>query len=523
MGGTIGHIISGHSLRWNFAGNLVGRLWLGLMSLCTVPVYVNIIGTNAFGVVSLLGSLQALLALMDFGLAGTANRELATLRTSKSTGEIADTIRTFEIIYWVVAIVIAFGVAAFSHWLAFNWLPRQALPPETLEFAIILGGLTLAARWPIALYTGILNGLERQVVVSGIVILTSSGRAAITVMALIFISPTASTFIIAQGIANAIELSIYAYIAHRLAKGGVRGRFDVAVVRKVWRFAVGLNLTGTSGMLISGAPQLIISKILPLVELTYYSVASTATGALQVLSIATQATLFPRLASCWHKRDLIKTQELYVGGVRFTVFACVAPAMALCFFPTEVLMLWTHSTEISTRARESLQILAIATLANTASATAYTVALATGQTRLPILVNAASIPLVIAACVTAISKFGIPGAAACWFAYNLACLVIYSRYCETTLFPKKDGRWLSAIPFEFILISIIVNALSRIMIPEGLRASLQAIWLTLTVLLNYSLALLVINKNEKQLLLESLKNLVTKKRVQVSQKPIPTH
>lgn len=260
-------LLQSSSLRWNFVGNVTGRLWLGVMNLVAVPVFVHLLGMSAFGIVSLVATFQTVLALLDFGLAGTANREVAMSRAAGNRGHIADTVRTFEFIYWAVALVIGLGFAGLSHWIANSWVPKQALPPADIRMAIILGGIALAARWPVALYTGILQGLERQVLQNGILVVAATTRIGFSIMALLFVSRTVYCFLVTQALANVLEVLLTGYVARRLANAGAKGSFNLAVLRRVWRFAVGFNLVGTFGMLVSGAPQLMISKLLPLVEI----------------------------------------------------------------------------------------------------------------------------------------------------------------------------------------------------------------------------------------------------------------
>jgi len=498
-------LLQSQSLKWNFAGNMVGRLWLGVMSLVTVPVFVHLLGTNAFGIVSLVATFQSVLALLDFGLAGTANREVATLRAAGNRGQIADTVRTFEVIYWTVAVVIGLGFAGLSHWLANSWVPQQALPPADIQMAILLGGLAFAARWPVALYTGILQGLERQVVQNGILMVTATTRAGLTILALLFVSRTVYCFLVTQALANGLEVLLSGYVARRLALAGNKGRFDLAVVRRVWRFAVGFNLVGTFGMLVVGAPQLLISKLLPLVELTYYSVASTVTGALQVVSLAAQTSLFPRLSYCWQQQDLGQMRRLYLAGLRFTVFACVAPAMVLCFFPSEVLTLWTRSPELVNRAQGVLPILALAILVNCAVGTPYNVVLASGHTRLAVLVNAGALPFMAVGCFLAIRALGICGAAWCWLAFNCLCFIAYGRYCATRAFPAGQRQLLYGFPVEFLLVGAGVSVISKLLLPTHLGIIVLALWLFVTVILAYLAGILTLKREERLVLAAALR------------------
>jgi len=498
-------LLRGQSLRWNFVANVTGRLWSGVLSLATVPIFVHLLGTSAFGIISLVGTLQAILALLDFGLAGTANREVAMARASRNQCQIADTIRTFELIYWTVALVIGFGFAGLSNWIANYWIAKQSLPPAEIQMAIILGGSALAARWPVALYTGVLQGLERQVTQNMILLLAATIRVVLTIAALVFASRTIYCFLIAQASANIIEVILTGYIARRLATGGDKGRFDLAIVRRVWRFAVGFNLVGTFGMLVSGAPQLLISKLLPLVNLTYYSIASTATGALLMVSLAAQTSLLPRLSFLWKQQDLHEIRRLCLAVQKLTVYLCVAPTMVLCLFPAQVLSLWTRSPEVVQHAQPLLPILAFAVLVNCALGASYNVVIASGHTRLPLMVNAISLPPMVGGCLLTIRAFGICGAAWCWLAFNLLCFVVYGRYCVTRIFRTGEGQFLYGFPLQFAFIGFGLSAISRLLLPISLGNSVLAVWLFTTMVLTYLAGVLTLKREERRIIAGVLK------------------
>lgn len=469
-------------MRWSFVSNLAGRLWLSVMNLVAVPVYVRLLGANAYGIVSLVATFQAVLGLLDFGLSGTANRELAMARADGNGGIIANTVRTFEFIYWSVAIVIGICFVASSHWLATSWLPRQSLPPADIQLAIALGGLAMAARWPASLYNGILQGLERQVLQNGILVVAATLRISITIIAIVFFVRTVYCFLVAQAVSNMLEVLLIGTIARRLARTDSQARFDVDVVRRVWRFAIGFNLIGAFGMLVSGAPQLLISKLLPLDELTYYSLASTAAGVLLVISTAAQNTLFPRFSACWQRQEFAEIQKLYAISLRFTVYICAAPLAVLYFFPSEVVSLWTHSPELARHVAAVLPILAIAVMANCAVGIPYILVVASGHTRLPVLMNAISFPIMLAGCYFAIRLSGVSGAAWCWLAFNILCFIYYGQHCIANILPSGRRYHLYGFPAQFLLASAAVGSLSRLLMPLHCGNATQVLWLAVTML-----------------------------------------
>ncbi len=493
-------LLRAESLRWNFAGNVAGRLWLGLLNLGSVPVFVHLLGPEAFGLVALVNTLQPLLALLDFGLAGTVNREVATLRSREARADVADVVRTLELVYWTVAFAIGLGMVGLSGWIAHSWLAEQALSPADVQFAIVLGGIALAARWPVALYTGVLQGLERQVLQNGVLIAAATTRIALTLMALLFVSRTVYCFLITQAVANTLEAILTGSVARRLANAGGTGKFSLDVVRRIWRFAVGFNLVGTFGMLLSATPQVLISKLLPLVELTYYSVAGTATGALQVIYIAANVSLFPRIAGCWRRQDSLEIRRLYLLGLRMTIYLCMGPALLLIFFPSEIITLWTRSPDLTQHVRDVLPILAIGVMANAAVAAPLIILLASGHTRLPLLVNIISFPVMVAGCYLATRAFGILGAAGCWVAWNSICFPVYAQQCFKQVFGGEARPVLWGLPFRVLLIGTGVAWLSHVFMPSHQGTLRAALWLSTTMLATYAGGMIMLDPEERRML-----------------------
>jgi len=65
------------NVRRNIVANAIGQGWSGLLSIVLIPVYIRLLGVESYGLVGLYITVQAALAVLDFGLAGTINRELA--------------------------------------------------------------------------------------------------------------------------------------------------------------------------------------------------------------------------------------------------------------------------------------------------------------------------------------------------------------------------------------------------------------------------------------------------------------
>ncbi|MCK7491684.1 MAG: hypothetical protein MZW92_08325 [Comamonadaceae bacterium] len=58
-------------VRRNVVANFAGQLWSALMGVVFIPVYIHLLGLEAFGLVAFYVTLQALSVVFDLGLSGT--------------------------------------------------------------------------------------------------------------------------------------------------------------------------------------------------------------------------------------------------------------------------------------------------------------------------------------------------------------------------------------------------------------------------------------------------------------------
>jgi hypothetical protein len=129
-----------------------------------VPVQLAILGEQAFGLLGLYTLMSGLAAMLDFGLTLVANREAARLNNNTKQGfqDIRNLLRTLEIPYWLIGILIGTVVTFNSRWIANNWIHSPDLNTTTVAFVVTVIGIILFARWPVSLYRGTMYGIERQ-------------------------------------------------------------------------------------------------------------------------------------------------------------------------------------------------------------------------------------------------------------------------------------------------------------------------------------------------------------------------
>ena len=113
-------------LRRNVLANFLGQAWGAAMALAFLPLYVQYLGIEAYGLIGLFGALQAWLMLLDAGMSPTLGREMARFTAGARTVQsIRDLLRSLEIVGVIVACTIGAWLWAASGWLARDWSPHS--------------------------------------------------------------------------------------------------------------------------------------------------------------------------------------------------------------------------------------------------------------------------------------------------------------------------------------------------------------------------------------------------------------
>src|SRR3990172_7347981 len=121
-------------IKRNIVANFGGNIWTGLMGLVFVPLYIHFLGIEAYGLIGIFATILAVFGLLDMGLSATLNREVARLSVQVGKAqEMRDLLRTLEIPYWLVGLLISLIGVVFSPFIAYRWVNVETLSPKTVQ------------------------------------------------------------------------------------------------------------------------------------------------------------------------------------------------------------------------------------------------------------------------------------------------------------------------------------------------------------------------------------------------------
>jgi len=286
-------------LKKNILANFGGGVWIGLMGLIFVPLYIHFMGVEAYGLIGIYATLLALFGLLDMGLSSTLNREMARLAVRDGNAqEMRDLVRTLEIPYWAVGLLISIIVIMLSPAIAYRWVNVENLSPKTVQTAIVMMGLIMAFQWPLSFYSGGLMGLQRQVLLNGINVVMATFRGLGAVLILWLVSPTVEAFFSWQIVVSIVHIGLIVFFFWRsLPYAPEVPRFRSELLLNIWRFAAGMTGIVVSSTILTQLDKIILSRMLSLTMFGYYTLAGVVAMTLYRFVGPVFSATYPRLTN----------------------------------------------------------------------------------------------------------------------------------------------------------------------------------------------------------------------------------
>lgn len=304
------------ALKSNIVANYFGHGWSAVMGLAFVPLYVQYLGMEAFGLIGFFAAMQAWLAMLDMGMTPTLNREMARFTAgAHSPQSINDLLRSLEIIAIGIAAIICILVWFVSDYLANQWLKADKLPVSEIAQAIEIMGVVVALRFVESIYRGSLLGLQQQVWYNIANAAVATLRHGGVVIVLALISPSIQIFFLWQIAVSIAAVGILAHGVHReLPRPPFSPRFKFTAIVGVWKFAGGVMGVTLLAILLTQIDKVLLSRLLTLEAFGFYTLAASVAGVLYVVTSPVTNAFYPRMVELITCDDQSALASLYHQG-----------------------------------------------------------------------------------------------------------------------------------------------------------------------------------------------------------------
>ena len=429
----------------NILANFLGQGWAAIMAIAFLPIYINYLGLEAYGLIGFFAVMQSFVVVFDLGMAQTLTREAARYKAGNYIPQaLRELVRSFEYIGTATATVLAFGVIYFSADLANRWVKASTLNPHVLVTCIAIMGIVFAMRLLEGIYRGILIGLDRQVLYNVLSACTATARYAGAIAVLHHGSATVEAFFKWQGVVSVLSLLTLAIAAYSsLPASDRRPNFSVSALRSVWRFSFGVTITSIFSLAIANLDKLLLSGLITLEQLGIYMLASTAAGVLYTLVTPITQGVYPRMVAFAAVKKQTDLAALHHTSSQLISVVVGTAAVILGVYSQEIIYVWSGNLALASTTSPVLSVLTLAALANCFTYVGHNMQLVYGSTRVLVFINAAIFVTICMVFPLVVTQYGLLGAAYGWFIVSSLQMVVTLTLAHRRCLPGEWVNWLT--------------------------------------------------------------------------------
>lgn len=433
------------SLKKNIVANYISQLYVTIIGIVVLPLYLRYMGAEVYGLVGFFSMLQGFFNLLDMGLTPTLARE-----TGRFRGGALDAltyrrlVKALEGIFLALTLVGACGLFLLSGLIATNWLIVKELPISEVHYSIQMMAIAVSLRWMSGLYRAQITGFERLVWLSGYNSVIATVRFVGVLAVLVFINTTPTAFFGYQLCVALIELTGLTIMSYRLLPPIPEGRrvaWSWAPLKPVLKFSLTIAFTSSVWMLVTQTDKLVLSKILPLADYGYYSLAVLVASGVMMISQPVSGAIMPRMAKLEAEGDHAGLIRIYRQSTQLVAVIASAACVTVVFCAEPLLVAWTGDKTLTQHAVPILVPYALGNAILAVSAFPYYLQYAKGNLRLHLIGNAGFLVLLIPTIIWFATHYGGVGAGYVWLTMNVIYFIAWVPLVHNKFAPGLNVSW----------------------------------------------------------------------------------
>ena len=333
------HLLSGRLLASNVIWNLVGAGLPLLIAIWAIPVLIEGMGKERFGLLAIVWMGVSYFSLFDLGIGRAITKLVAESLGGNRNEEHASLAATGLKLMFVLGILAALVFAIISPWLVHTVLN---VPSDLVEEAVWSFWI-LSAALPFVISTagqiGVLQAHQRFARISAIRIplgvVTFLGPA----LALNYSSSLIFTTLVLAG-ARVVAWIAYSFFCRSLVEEQASmGFINKAHIRALLGFGGWIMISNIVGPLMVYFDRFVIGAILTMTAVAYYTTPYEVVTRLWIVPEALTGVLFPALATAL-VADLNRAKIIFTVAAKILLLVMLPVVSLIVLFAPEALVLW---------------------------------------------------------------------------------------------------------------------------------------------------------------------------------------
>lgn len=483
---------------WTLGGSVLPLA----VSFISTPFIIRFLGSEAYGVLLLVGLIPTYFSFADFGMGVASTKFAAEAYGQGDEKKEAEVVWTATAISAISALIVAIPVFLFSYQIV-----RLLNVPEHLLSTASIALKIASCSFFLGILASVLNSPMLARLRMDLNMLTSAIPkillAAVTPFILYFggFIVEAVTWVFIVSIAT---LAVVFYFSGRLLPRLFQPRFNRDLVRPLIKFGGAWFIAMVAAMLLVNLEKLLLTKMVSVKALAYYSVAFTFANMATMFSMAMIQSLVPAFSQLQAPEKKAELDALFSRSIRLNIIWLLPALMVMFVIAKPFFTLWAGE-EFGQESTLPFYILLAGLFFNILAYIPHAAITASGRTDVFARLYWVELALYAVLAWALISYFGIIGAAMAWtIRVFLDCFVIITL----------SNRITNTKYHVYAHLGVLLAACGVLCVPITLSAlfpQLLVLNLSLAVVVSAAYGLLIwtryIEASERSWILERVRNI----------------
>lgn len=396
------------SLRKNTLWNLAGSGLPVLAAIAFIPYCLNQLGSEAFGILTLIWALIGYFSLFDFGVGRALTCEIGKLNPETDAAAVASVMRAGLLLTLLTGLLGAAMMGFLAPYLAGSWLNISPTFQHDAQQAFEVAALGMVATTMASGLRGAQEGLEQFRVSNINKMLMGFCTFSLPALAIYLQGPNLTRIVLYLVLARCVILGLNAFQLRAFlccsGSGSIVRRF-----KSLYSFGAWVTVSGVIGPLMVYGDRFFVSAAVGANLLPVYAIPQEGLQRLLLIPGAFCGALLPRLSGLADADRRVLFLSSYRRLARGMLAIC--GVAALLAYP--VLSVWL-TPDFASEAIPLVLILVVGIWVNSVAMVPFTFLHATGNARLTALFHLLELGIYILGLFYLVHLFGLIGAALAW-------------------------------------------------------------------------------------------------------------
>lgn len=441
--------------------NLAGFIAPILVGLATLPFILRLLGTERFGILSLVWIVGGYFGFIDLGLSPATTKFAADALGRGDRASLPAILWSSAALQGGLGIAAAGLLVASSSFLVRHVFSIPTASVAETELALVLVGVTIPLSLWIGAARGVLEAGQRFAVVNAV---KSASNAAAYLFSLgaAAVGGNLALIIGMHIVVRTATLGVYAVVLAKIFPGILRPIFDRTRARRMLGFGGWAAVSSFAWPFFFHLDRLLLGVLTGMRAVGYYTPPFEIINRLGIIPASVWMTFFPAMSTLHARNETNRQARLVFRSIKALLLAAGSVAVLAIGLGPAFLRVWVGG-EFAAHGGIALQILAVGFLADSLSIVPLGLLQGSGRTDVPGRIHIGELVLYIPAAYFLIRAFGLPGAAAAWTLQSIANALLlflaarpyYSDRCPADL---KTGLERAAAACGFFAAAILASA-----------------------------------------------------------------